>query len=171
MDPETRLKKIETLAQVAAESLTATDDRSGTPAREKLLKIQYGACGELFKRSALKVMSGTTWDGVVLFSGQWTRAGIGYGEDDEIRVRTARDLPWMRATGPRVKALLAGVSELSRGIDGEEMCPRCGREQLWINAEVHARLALTKRAAEAGDVGQAVRGNLDFDGLLAELGF
>jgi hypothetical protein len=44
----------------------------GPTAREKLRKIQYGACGEPFKRSALMVMSGTTWDGVGLFSGQWT---------------------------------------------------------------------------------------------------
>jgi hypothetical protein len=43
-------------------------------------------------------------------------------------------------------ALLSGVSELSRGIDGEEMCPRCGREQLWIDAEVRARLTVTTGA-------------------------
>lgn len=149
MDPETRLKKLETLAQVAAEALTAIDDWLGNASTREAAEDSI--------RRLWRALQAVGFDGHVRDNLGWRgsllramdRAGIGYGEDGEIRVRTAHDQPWMTATGPRVRDLLAGVSELSRGVDGEEMCPRCGREQLWINAEVQARLALTTGAGES----------------------
>jgi hypothetical protein len=149
MDPETRLKNLETLAQVAAETLTAIGDWLGNASTREAAEDSI--------RRLWRVLQAVGFDGHVRENLGWRgsllramdRAGIGYGEDDEIRLRTAGDLPWMRATGPRVKDLLADLSELPRGIDGEEMCPRCGREQLWIDAEVQARLSLTTGAGES----------------------
>ncbi len=149
MDSETRRKNLETLAQVAAETLTAIDDWLGSASTREAAEDSI--------RRLWRALQAVGFDGHVRDNLGWRgsllramdRAAIGHGEDDEIRLRTARDLPWMRATGPRVKDLLAGVSELSGGIEGEEMCLRCGREQLWIKAEVHARLALTTGAGES----------------------
>jgi hypothetical protein len=70
------------------------------------------------------------------------RAGIGYGEDDEIRIRSPLDRPWMWATGPRVRDLLENVAKKLPAIEGVALCPRCAREQMWIDLETRVRLTV-----------------------------
>jgi hypothetical protein len=149
MDPEPRLKKLETLTQVAADTLMAIDDWLGNASTREAAEDSIRRLWRALQAVGFNahVRDNLGWRGSLLRA--MDRAGIGYGEDDEIRVRTPQDKPWMRATGLRVKDLLADLSELPRGVEGEETCPRCGREQLWIDAEVRTRLALTAGAGES----------------------
>jgi hypothetical protein len=90
------------------------------------------------------------WRGSVLRA--MDRAGIGCGEDDEIRLRSYGDRSWMSATGPRVRDVLrsAEISDetLEAAVD-YPICPRCTRERLWIEIQSTVRLTVTAAAEKA----------------------
>jgi hypothetical protein len=86
MDPETRLKKLETLAQVAAETLTVIDDWLGhastrEAAEDSMRRLWRALQAVGFNRN---VRDNLGWRGSLLRA--MDRAGIGCGGDDEIRL-------------------------------------------------------------------------------------
>lgn len=149
MELESRLKNLEALAQVAAETLTAVDDWLGQASTREAAEDSMRRLWRALQAVGFVggVRDSLGWRGSILRA--MDRAGIGCGEDNEIRVRTALDKPWMGATGPRVKDLLADLSERAHGVNSAEMCPRCGRQQMWMNADMWVRLTVRAGADES----------------------
>jgi hypothetical protein len=142
IDRDSRIKSLENLAQVAAETLTTMDEWLGQASTREAAEDSMRRLWRALQAAGFsdRIREPLGWRGVLLRA--MDRAGIGYGEDDEIRIRTALDRPWMWATGPRVRDPLEVVADNLPANEGEALCPRCAREHMWIDMETRVRLTV-----------------------------
>jgi len=147
-----RLKLLEAIASIAADALRSIDNWLGQASTREAamdalwrLRRALGTAG-----FADPIHHDLDWRGSVLRA--MDRAGIGCGEDDEIRLRLACDRSWMSATGPRVRDLLVSAEISGEALEGsghDPICPRCGRARLWIEIQSTVRLTVTSAAESA----------------------
>lgn len=130
IDRDSRLESLEKVAQVAAETLTTIEDWLGQASTREAAEGSIRRLWRALQAAGFgdQIREPLGWRGVLLRA--MDCAGIGYGEDDEIRIRSALDRPWMWATGPRVRDLLEDIAEKLPAIEGDALCPRCAREQM-----------------------------------------
>ncbi len=147
-----RLKLLEAIGSIAADALRTIDTWLGQASTREAamdaiwrLRRALGTAG-----FADPIHHDLDWRGSLLRA--MDRAGIGCGEDDEIRVRLARDRSWMFATGPRVRDLLVSAGIRGEALEGggdDPICPRCRRERLWIEIQSTVRLTVTSANEKA----------------------
>jgi hypothetical protein len=146
-----RLKLLEALASIAVDALRGIDNWLGQASTREAAMDAIWRLRRALETAGFAdpIHHDLDWRGSLLRA--MDRAGIGCCEDDEIRLRQARDRTWMLATGPRVRDLLvsAGISGESLEGGDDPICPRCRRERLWIEIQSTVRLTVTSAAESA----------------------
>jgi hypothetical protein len=144
-----RLKVLEAIASIAADTLRSIDDWLGQASTREAAMDAIWRLRRALQTAGFDdpIHHDLDWRGCMLRAME--SADIGCGEDDEIRLRLYGDRSWMSATGPRVRDLLrsAEISDETWEVPcADPICPRCRCERLWIEIQSTVRLTVTAAA-------------------------